>query len=244
MGISPSSPAPPPKPKEETKKAKVEQPAKSQSVKAQPVKKEKSRVVEKPAQTQQKMAMNELKAKEPRQKEARQLPEKEAKNEAQPERGVTGQVREKLIDSALDRIKERAQAEQTTKRAGGIASGAGTGEGPGAVAPGSGGQGGGIVKGFDFVVYYNRMRNLIKERWVWVGKRNDLEVTVHFAIAENGEIAGLKVLRASGDQSFDNSVLRAVKNASPLPPPPENYRKDFTSVELTFRPKDLSGGEG
>ena len=106
---------------------------------------------------------------------------------------------------------------------------------------GTGGRGGGIVKGVEFLIYRNRMLYLIRERWTWVGERTDLEVTVRFGIQESGEIVGLRVLRASGDPSYDDSVFRAVTKASPLPPPPESYRKDFMDVELTFRPKDLSG---
>ncbi len=93
----------------------------------------------------------------------------------------------------------------------------------------------------DFIIYYNRMRYVIRERWTWVGKRSDLEVTVHFGIRDNGEIVGVKIVQGSGDPSYDDSVFRAIHRASPLPPPPENYRKDFMDVELTFRPKDLGG---
>jgi len=50
---------------------------------------------------------------------------------------------------------------------------------------------------------------------------------------------GLKIVQPSGDPSYDESVLRAVKKSSPLPAPPESYRKDFAEVELTFRPRDL-----
>jgi TonB family protein len=85
------------------------------------------------------------------------------------------------------------------------------------------------------------MLQLIRDRWTWGGKRSDLEVTVRFGIVENGEIVGLKIVRVSGDPSYDDSVIRAVKKASPLPAPPDNYRKDFMDVELTFRPKDLGG---
>ena len=231
--------APAPKPKEEPKKLKAERPPRSRPVKTQPVKiqpakKEKSNAVESLAQNPHKTAMSEVKAME--------LKQKEAKKEPPPQQGLPGQVREKLIESALDRIKERAQAEQATKKAGGMNSG--TGEGQGAIAPGTGGQGGGVIKGVEFMVYRNRMINLIKERWIWVGKRNDLEVTVRFGITESGEIVGLRLVRASGDQSFDSSVFRAIKSASPLPPPPESYRKDFSYVELTFQPKDLGGVKG
>ena len=34
-------------------------------------------------------------------------------------------------------------------------------------------------------------------------------------------------------------MLRAVRKSSPLPPPPEDVRKDFSEVELAFRPEDL-----
>ena len=85
------------------------------------------------------------------------------------------------------------------------------------------------------------MLNLIKEKWAWVGKNADLQVTVRFGILENGEIAGLKIVQESGDPTYDDSVLRAMRKAAPLPPPPDNYRKDFLDVELTFRPKDLRG---
>ncbi len=92
----------------------------------------------------------------------------------------------------------------------------------------------------DFIIYQNRMLATIKENWAWVGQqRSNLKVVVQFGIKENGEIVGLKIYQPSGDPSYDESVLRAVKKSSPLPAPPESYRKDFADVELTFRPRDL-----
>jgi colicin import membrane protein len=91
----------------------------------------------------------------------------------------------------------------------------------------------------DFIIYQNRMLSTIKENWAWVGQRSDLKVVVHFGIKENGEIVGLKIVQPSGDPSYDESVLRAVKKSNPLAAPPESYRKEFADVELTFRPRDL-----
>ena len=80
----------------------------------------------------------------------------------------------------------------------------------------------------------------IKDNWAWVGQqRSNLKVVVHFGIKENGEVVGLKIVQPSGDPSYDESVLRAVKKSSPLAAPPESYRKDFAEVEITFRPQDL-----
>lgn len=116
-------------------------------------------------------------------------------------------------------------------------------DGPAGVG-GEGRGGGGTVRGLEFVVYYNQMLNRIKERWTWVGTRADLRVTVQFSILPSGEITNIRLVERSGDQSYDASVERAVRGAGPMPPPPEAYRTDFGSVELTFRPADLQRPPG
>ncbi len=146
-------------------------------------------------------------------------------------------VRERLIQSAVDRAKNRTEAAPQASK--GEAISAGQGEGEGAAALGAGGRGGGVVKGMEFIIYQNRMLSSIKDNWTWVGQKTNLKVVVHFSIKDNGEISGLKIVQPSGDPSYDESVLRAVKKSSPLPPPPDSSRKDFADVELTFRPKDL-----
>jgi len=62
---------------------------------------------------------------------------------------------------------------------------------------------------------------------------------VHFNIKDNGEIFGLKIVQPSGNSSYDESVLRAVRKSSPLPALTENIRNGFSEVELAFRPEDL-----
>ncbi|HWH78684.1 MAG TPA: cell envelope integrity protein TolA, partial [Candidatus Binatus sp.] len=159
-------------------------------------------------------------------------------SEAKSETASTESVRERLIQSAADRARARNESSQKSAKAEALSSG--NGEGEGAAARGQGGRGGpGVVKGLDFIVYQNRMLETIKDNWSWVGQRSNLKVVVHFGIKENGEIVGLKVAQPSGDASYDESVLRAVKKSSPLAAPPEPYRKDFADVELTFRPRDL-----
>ena len=147
-------------------------------------------------------------------------------------------VRERLIQAAAERAKSRTDS--TPKPAKPESLSAGTGEGDGAAGPGAGGRGGaGVVKGLDFIIYQNRITSTIKANWVWVGQRSDLKVVVQFGIKDNGEITGLKIVQASGDATYDESVLRAVKKSSPLPSPPATYRKDFSEVVYTFRPSDL-----
>ncbi len=128
--------------------------------------------------------------------------------------------------------------------------GSGTGAGggvPGGVPGGAGrgmggfgtGAGGGAPQGADFLLYYNEMILRIRDSWVWVGGQRDLEVEVGFGISPNGDIEEIRVVRASGDRSYDESVLRALRALRNLGPPPERHRQTFSDVRLTFQPADL-----
>ena len=194
---------------------------------------EKIKLSEKATPAEEKLLLKEKSTKEPAKSELT----KESKNEAKSESSVDN-VRERLIQAAAERAK--ARTETTQKASKGEPLSAGAGEADGAVALGVGGRGGpGVLKGMDFVIYQNRMLSTIKDNWAWVGQRTNLRVVVQFGIKDNGEITGLKVVQPSGDATYDESVLRAVKKSNPLPAPPNAYRKDFAEVELTFRPRDL-----
>jgi len=202
---------------------------------------EKSKPNEKKASEEKKIVLKEKTKNEPTKPEpsiAKKEKAKEMKEESKPDTASADSVRERLLQSALERAK--ARAENPPKPAKGDALSTGLGEGEGAAGLGPGGRGGpGTVKGMDFLIYQNRMLSTIKDNWAWVGQRSNLRVVVHFRIKENGEIVGLRIVQPSGDPSYDESVLRAVKKSSPLAAPPESYRSDFAEVELTFRPRDL-----
>jgi TonB family protein len=214
------------------KKAVEEVPLPPQETK-QETKKEKPKPIEKSAPPEEKVALKEAAKKEPPKKE----PAKDTKSESKTDESALDRVRERLIQSAVDRARSRTEGAQNPSKGDVISSGSGEGEGAAALGPG--GRGGGVVKGMEFIIYQNRMLSSIKDNWAWVGQKSNLKVVVHFSIKDSGEITGLKIVQSSGDQSYDESVLRAVKKSSPLPPPPESSRKDFADVELTFRPKDL-----
>jgi len=200
---------------------------------------EKSKPIEKKAAEEKKIVIKDKTKPEPAKPDsalAKKEPAKEMKEEAKSESASADSVRERLLQAAVDRAKSRENSQKPVKDA----LSAGAGEGEGAAGLGPGGRGGpGIVKGMDFIIYQNRMLGTIKDNWTWVGQRSNLKVVVHFGVKETGEIVGLKIVQPSGDPSYDESVLRAVKKSSPLPAPPESYRKDFADVELTFRPRDL-----
>jgi colicin import membrane protein len=223
--------SPSPVPKAVPKKTVEEVPAPPVREAKQESKPEKVKPVEKETPPEEKVVLKEATKKTPPKKE----PAKETKSEANADEAALDRVRERLLQAAVDRAKNRTEGAEKSSQT--ISSG--SGEGDGAAALGPGGRGGGVVKGMEFIIYENRMLSSIKDNWAWVGQKTSLRVVVHFSIKENGEITGLKIVQPSGDPSYDESVLRAVKKSSPLPPPPESSRKDFADVELTFRPKDL-----
>jgi TonB family protein len=112
------------------------------------------------------------------------------------------------------------------------------GGGPVSVGPGSG-PGGGVVRGLEYLLYYNQMMARLKDAWAWAG-RGGLEAVVYFRIAASGEVSNIRISRSSGDPTYDATVLRAVRAVSPLPPPPDAYRKEFSEVEITFSPSSMN----
>lgn len=213
-----------PEPKPEPKKEKTE---KKETL-------EKTKAAEKLVIPEKKLVLKETAKKEAPKKEASSA----KAGETAAEESAADRVRERLIQSAVERAKSRSETPEKTSKGQVISSGPGEGEGAAALGPG--GRGGGVAKGMDFIIYQNRMLSTIKDNWAWVGgQKSNLRVVVRFNIKDNGEIAGLKIVQPSGDPSYDESVLRAVKKSSPLPAPPESVRKDFADVELSFRPKDL-----
>ncbi len=122
---------------------------------------------------------------------------------------------------------------------GGVAGGIGTG--PGAGGGGTGPGGAGQLRSAEFVAYYDGMIGRIRSAWVWTGRAANLEVTVRFSIHPDGRIGGVRIGHASGDASYDASVLSALTGVGQLPPPPLRHVNEFADVELTFRPADLGG---
>lgn len=61
-----------------------------------------------------------------------------------------------------------------------------------------------------------------------------LSARVEVEIRRDGSIADVKLLRSSGEQFYDNSLLRAVRKSVPLPIPGDKY-ETFKILDLHFR---------
>jgi len=69
--------------------------------------------------------------------------------------------------------------------------------------------------------YGNIIQQAIQQQWAYAGfKTSGLSATVTIKIGRDGKITVQDIEKSSGDTLFDRSVIKAVLNASPLPPPP------------------------
>jgi colicin import membrane protein len=152
------------------------------------------------------------------------------------------------LASALDRIKSKVEkAESETGK--GLSRESGTGKSPG--TSGAGGSGGGTggtggtggfgIQPIDF--YRSLIPNHIENNWVFneqlVGGRTDLVSVIVIKIMPNGEITDIWFEKKSGNGYFDDSVYKAVKKSSPLPPLPREYTRPYYELGLIFTPKGL-----
>lgn len=144
---------------------------------------------------------------------------------------IAARLRDERLAAAVERAANRVQQQDA------VGNGAGNGAGPASYGPGEGA--GGILKGLDWIMYKNRVETLIRENWVWTGSDRTLEATVSFGINDAGEVINVRVEKSSGDLTYDASIERAIKAVSPLPPPPEAYREEFSAYELTFNAEFL-----
>ncbi len=106
------------------------------------------------------------------------------------------------------------------------------------VGPGKGSMG--ILQDPEFLLYYQKVQERIKDAWSFSSDNKELTTTVSFGIGPDGKLTGIEVARSSNNRSFDESVKRAIRRAAPFPPPPAKYRDQFgQGVQAVFRLGDL-----
>lgn len=110
------------------------------------------------------------------------------------------------------------------------------GTGFGGDGRGGQGMGGGIVKPPAWFLYKDALEMSVKRGWNWHDTSAQLFATVAFRIAADGTVSNVHLVRSSGNSHYDESIIRAVRKASPVPPPPQEFYDDFRFVELDFIP--------
>lgn len=145
-------------------------------------------------------------------------------------------ARDREIQDAIRHLGEKGKGKQTSGL-GGVEEGKGA-----ALGTGGDGGGGGVLTGLDFIIYKNQVEGIIKKNWTWVGANPNLTIRVGFSIANDGQITDVHVVERSGDASFDDSVMRAIRISTPLPAPPEKYRQSFANYVIDFVSGELAAG--
>ena len=94
-------------------------------------------------------------------------------------------------------------------------------------------------------LWETRVWNKVRGNWsypeILASKQSDLEAVVQVSVSREGRIRAFKLIKRSGNELFDQSVIRAVRLSEPFPPFPKGYLKSFDVVELRFTLAELSG---
>lgn len=98
--------------------------------------------------------------------------------------------------------------------------------------------------------YLNVLDEMVRRAWniprALLDNKMDLMVQLRIIIEQDGGVSSIVVERPSGKRVFDESVLRAINKAAPLPVPPESLRegKDYYEVGFRFHyfPEGQKGG--
>jgi TonB family protein len=93
----------------------------------------------------------------------------------------------------------------------------------------------GVDPSFTYDSYLTRMLARIETEWRRPTVQGTVEAVLHFVVDRDGTVRDLRVVETSGNRPFDLAAVRAVQNASPLPPLPHTYRKDSLGVNLIVR---------
>ena len=112
-------------------------------------------------------------------------------------------------------------------------------------AGGGGGAQGTVRLSPELRDYFRRLEERVRSSWILPGTlardAAKLEVELRIMIEKDGRVSGERIERGSGNLYFDDSVLRAIRKASPLPVPPEQLRGGEDHYEVGFR---FHGGAG
>jgi TonB family protein len=89
--------------------------------------------------------------------------------------------------------------------------------------------------GKHFELYASQIQDITHKNWHPDRTlSNPLPVTIHFELQRDGSVRNVQLIRKSGIDSLDQSVLAAVQD-SHYPPLPNEYDKSSAPVEFTFR---------
>ena len=85
--------------------------------------------------------------------------------------------------------------------------------------------------------YYSLIWSRIRGKWTLpqgILPRENIEAIIQARILRNGTVVDLSFEKRSGNRYFDESAMKAIKKASPLPPLPDSIRDNNIDVGIRF----------
>jgi len=156
-----------------------------------------------------------------------------------PDKEGKKKVEENKMISVVRKEPAIARSETAARDAGGE-DGLKTGISSGGIGGGSGGGGWGEGAGgyFPHAYYIDLLRNRISSSWysslVAPGLKGKYVTGVYFIVRRDGEISDLRVEKPSGNVSLDLSARRAIENAAPFAPLPNDFSSQYLVVHFEF----------
>ncbi len=103
------------------------------------------------------------------------------------------------------------------------------------------GTGANTTLGFRFGGYAALIQQLVGQHW----RTGDVDARVQtappviatFELMRDGNVRNLQILQGSAIPGLESSVKRAILDASPFPPIPQGFDKDYAKVEFIFELK-------
>jgi len=139
----------------------------------------------------------------------------------------------------LAALRARVSSDGSGDGAAGTGSGSGLpGSGRGTGTAGSGGIGTGGLSGIRLRNYQTLVQEKVRNAWSVPPQSKGLQAIVFLTIDRAGHVEQFRFIQRSGNALFDESLQRAIKQAEPLPPLPEDYAGRSLEAELRFRPRD------
>ena len=169
-----------------------------------------------------KVTKKPVKAKKPKPRKKVALRKKPVKEDIISER----QVRKK-IESSIEKLRKKVETEEKPKVTEEVAQ----------IAP----KPSRAVIDMRLRAYYNSIWQRIKEEWILAGSLLDesegWETVIVIKVQRDGGIVESWFEKKSGSSVYDESAMRAIKKANPLPPLPQELEEDVLEIGIRFHPE-------
>ena len=143
------------------------------------------------------------------------------------------------LDKAMEEIRKKAAATGPSKPSPAKAASEKTGKaGKEEAATGFASQPGTVEMDTQMRAYYAMVWSQIKGKWVLpqgILRGEVLETIIDVTILRSGAVTQVNFEKRSGNSYFDESAMKAIRKASPLPVPPEQLRGGEDHYEVGFR---------